>query len=249
MHRLRWRHAARTDVGRIRAHNEDAWLAVPEAGAFAVADGLGGHAGGEVASELAVRLLADALGASGPDRSPRDARETLLAGLRAANRAIREEAYRDPSLRGMGTTVTALLLADDEAFVIGHVGDSRAYRLRDGSLERLTRDHTVVQQLVDRGRLTDEQARLHPRSSVLTRALGIEREVETELYDGRVRAGDRFLLCSDGLTAMLPEDRVRQLLEEAGEPTAVAERLVAAANEAGGADNITVLVLDVLATD
>lgn len=245
MHRLGWMHAARTDVGRVRTQNEDAYLAVPEAGAFAVADGLGGHAAGEVASRLAVRVLADHVGPTGPDRSPEVARKTLLAALRESNRVILEEAGRDPALRGMGTTLTALLLADDRAWAIGHVGDSRAYRLRGGSLERLTRDHTVVQQLVERGRLTEEQARVHPRSSVLTRALGIEREVEAELYDGRARAGDRFLLCSDGLTAMVPEDRIQELLEEAGDPSEVADRLVGAANQAGGADNITVLVLDV----
>lgn len=245
MSHLRLDHAARTDVGKVRRGNEDACLAVPEAGLFAVADGLGGHAAGEVASGIAVRTLSERLateegGASG-DRRP----ERLRSAIEEANGAILGAAAEDPGLAGMGTTVTALLFLDAGPYLIGHVGDSRAYLLREGELRRLTRDHTYVQEMVERGRLTDEQARLHPRSSMLTRALGIEPEVEVALYEGEARPHDRFLLATDGLTGLVPEERLRDLVAAQGGPDEVARSLVEAANAAGGTDNITVVVVDV----
>ncbi|MFQ5680155.1 MAG: Stp1/IreP family PP2C-type Ser/Thr phosphatase [Gemmatimonadota bacterium] len=242
--RLSWRHAARTDIGRVRAHNEDSLLAAPETGYFAVADGLGGHVAGEVASELAVRRVDEELGRVPPNDLPERIHSVLHEAIRSANEAILEEVDRDPGLAGMGTTLTILAFFADRRYAIGHVGDSRAYLLRDGELRRLTHDHTVVQELVDRGRLTDEQARLHPRSSVLTRALGIERDVVADYLEGAARAGDRFLLATDGLTAMVEEAMLRPLLETGPDPGAAAEALVDAACRAGGTDNITVIVVE-----
>lgn len=246
MGHLALEHAARTDVGRVRSQNEDSYLAVPEASAFAVADGLGGHAGGEVASGIAVRVLVERLSGNGErSRSISGRRRTLAAAIREANVQIRRAADGDASLAGMGTTITALLFPEVGRYLIGHVGDSRAYLLRSGELRRLTRDHTYVQEMVERGRLTDEQARLHPRSSMLTRALGIEQEVDVSLYEGEALPGDRFLLATDGLTGMVSETALRELLAGDGAAETVVARLVDAANEAGGTDNITVVVVDV----
>lgn len=239
------RHAARTDTGLVRAKNEDAYFVEAEAGAYGVADGLGGHAAGEVASRLAVRRVAGALSSLPRGVAPEEAHEALRSAIEEANREIHGEARARPDLAGMGTTLTALFLTDGGKYVVGHVGDSRAYLLRAGELRRITRDHTYVQELVDRGRLTDEQARVHPRSSVLTRALGLDREVEVELHEGEVRTGDRFLLATDGLTGMLPEEELRTLLEAERPPEAAAELLVESANQAGGMDNTTVVVVDV----
>lgn len=236
-------HAARTDVGRVRTQNEDAYLAVPEARLFAVADGLGGHAGGEVASRIAVRTLSERLGDGRPHGLPD--RPAIEGAIGDANAAIRSAAEENRALAGMGTTITALLLAADGAYRIAHVGDSRAYLLRDGELRRLTRDHTYVQEMVERGRLTDEQARLHPRSSMLTRALGIEAGVDVSLYEGSARPGDRFLLATDGLTGLLPESDLRSFLADEDSPEELVADLVKAANAAGGTDNITVVVVDV----
>lgn len=238
-------HAARTDVGRVRSHNEDAFLAVPEARLFVVADGLGGHAAGEVASGLAVEILSERLLGGADREAAQRLRHALEAAIREANEAIRRAAENDPRRAGMGTTVTALRLLDGGPWVIGHVGDSRAYLLRGGRLRRLTRDHTYVQRMVERGRLTDEQARVHPRSSVLTRALGIEEDIEVATYEGEARPGDRFLLSTDGLTAMVAEAKLEAAMREEEDPEALARRLVESANAAGGADNITVVVVDI----
>lgn len=235
-------HAARTHVGRVRTQNEDAFLAVPEARLFAVADGLGGHAAGEVASRIAVRTLSERLGDGRRDGLPGE--PAIKGAIEEANTAIRRAAARDHELSGMGTTVTALLLAADGTWLIAHVGDSRAYLLRDGKLRRLTRDHTYVQEMVERGRLTDEQARLHPRSSMLTRALGIEERVDVALYEGRGRRGDRFLLATDGLTGLISEAELAERLAGDETPAEVVEGLVSAANAAGGTDNITAVVVD-----
>lgn len=244
MSHLELRHAARTDVGRLRSHNEDAFLAVPEAGAFAVADGLGGHAAGEVASGLAIHVLGQRFAGNGAAASSGPGlREALAEAIREANARIRRSAGADASLAGMGTTLTALLL-EDGRYLIGHVGDSRAYLLRSGKLRRLTRDHTYVQEMVEGGRLTDEEARRHPRSSLLTRALGIEADVEVSMYEGEARPGDRYLLATDGLTGMVSEQELRALVSRGEELETVAHGLVDAANAAGGTDNITVVVVD-----
>lgn len=246
MNALRWRHAAVTDVGRARAHNEDALLADPESGAFGVADGMGGHAAGEVASALAVGRVREELAGLDGEAATEELEEALRRAIGGANRAIVADARRDPARAGMGTTATVLVLRPRGRWVVGHVGDSRAYLLRDGALRRLTEDHTVVQGLVHAGRVTEEQARVHPKSNVLTRALGVDEEVPVEVYRGEARPGDRFLLATDGLTAMLREPEVLDLLEEEEAAEPAARRLVEAANRAGGADNVTVIVVDVL---
>src|SRR5215213_8590786 len=223
-----------SDLGRQRQGNEDNYFV--RAPLFVVADGMGGAQAGEVASELAVRQFDGGL----PDeRSPQDALVTLI---RAANAQIHEQARRDAQRAGMGTTVTAAYVAGD-VVVVAHVGDSRAYLLRDGDLIRLTRDHSLVDELIRRGKLTEEQAESHPQRSVITRALGPEASVEVDVEAFPARAGDVFLLCSDGLTSMVHEPQLKPLLADRKRPLEQTGRmLIAAANEAGGRDNITVIL-------
>ncbi len=240
------RHAAATDVGRVRQGNEDSFYADDEASVFVVADGMGGHAAGEVAAQIASSRVGEALSGAVGRQPAAELAQTLEAAIAEANRRILACAQDDPACYGMGTTITALCVLD-ASFLIGHVGDSRAYRLRGGSLERITRDHTLVQQEVDRGTLTDEQARVHPRSNVLTRALGIPGGFATDLYEGTLEAGDRVLLATDGLSAMLPDAEIERILAEAADVEMTAGQLVDRANAAGGLDNTTVIVIDALA--
>lgn len=244
MNQFRWHHAACTDIGRVRDHNEDSLLVVPESGCFAVADGLGGHVAGEVASRLAIDTIAEELGQLTPENGRERAQTILEQGIRRANQAILDAVARDPTLFGMGTTLTVLLLSHDGSYSIGHVGDSRAYLFRERTLRRLTRDHTIVQDLVDHGQLTYEQARLHPRSSVLTRALGIDQAVTGDLFGGRAKSGDCLLLATDGLTSMVPEEELQVLLANMPDPEDAVAALVDAANDAGGADNVTVILVE-----
>lgn len=231
---------AATDVGRVRERNEDAFVARNPL--FAVADGMGGHQGGEVASRVALEVLAAGAGeALGAEPSP----EGLAEVVGRANAAVLAQAAGDQSLSGMGTTITAAVLTDGRMHLV-HVGDSRAYLLRDGRLTRLTEDHTLVQRLVNEGKLTPQEAEIHPHRSVLTRALGVEADVEIDRMSEDVRTGDRILLCSDGLTSMVPEEEITRLLAGHDDPQAAAEALVTAANDAGGVDNITAVVLFVL---
>ena len=225
--------AFRTDTGRQRNANEDSYFA--RSPIFVVADGMGGAQAGEVASKAA----ADAFDRDLPDAPPeRVLRETI----EAANRTIHEHARSDPSLAGMGTTITAAIVdAQAEGVAIGHVGDSRAYRLRDGKLERLTRDHSLVEEMRRKGQLTDAQAEDHPQRSIITRALGPEAEVEVDLQTAQAQPGDVFLLCSDGLTTMLDDAKIARLLAGATSMTAAVRALVDEANRAGGRDNITAL--------
>lgn len=244
--RIAWHSAADSDVGRVRAQNEDAYRADQDRGLFIVADGMGGHAAGEVASRLAVRAATEGLATLPGEATPEEARERIRASIADANRAILIEGRAHPDQAGMGTTATVLLLSPRGWYVVGHVGDSRAYVVRDGDARRITEDHTYVQELVDEGRLTEEQARLHPRSSLLTRALGTATDVDVDTLHERLAPGDRFLLASDGLTTMLPESRIVALLGESLEPEELVARLIREANEAGGADNTTAIVVDIL---
>jgi serine/threonine protein phosphatase PrpC len=224
-----------TDLGRQRQGNEDnLFVQVP---LFVVADGMGGAQAGEVASEMAVRSFGSGL----PDGSPAEA---LVQVVEQANRAIHDRSRSDEKTRGMGTTVTAAYVGESEV-TIAHVGDSRAYVLRDGELIRLTKDHSLVGELVARGKLTEEQAEMHPQRSVITRALWSEPDVDIDVHVYQARAGDLFLLNSDGLTSMVPEARVKPIIENAGSLADAGRELIAAANEAGGRDNITVILFRV----
>ncbi len=228
-------HAGTTDVGRQRSTNEDSLFVHPPY--FAVADGMGGAKAGEVASRLAVEVLEEELA-----RHPDDPPEAQLSeALQEANRRIFELSTDDESRRGMGTTVTAARVHDREVS-LGHVGDSRAYRLREGDLEQLTRDHSLVAELQRSGQLSAEAAEHHPQRSIITRALGPEPDVEVDTYTVPGREGDVFLLCSDGLTGMVSDDEMASIVRRAGSLDDAAESLVRAANQSGGKDNITVVL-------
>ncbi len=226
-------HAFHTDTGRQRNANEDSFFV--RAPIFVVADGMGGAQAGEVASKAAAEAFEGELPEAPPERILRETIET-------ANRKIHEHASADPALTGMGTTITAAILDPaGEEVAIGHVGDSRAYRLRNGSLERLTRDHSLVEEMRRKGQLTDAQAEDHPQRSIITRALGPEAEVKVDVQTVPALPGDVFLLCSDGLTTMLDDKRIAAILTAATSLDAAVRALIDEANRAGGRDNITAL--------
>jgi PPM family protein phosphatase len=234
------RFGAATDVGRMRTNNEDSYLS--ETPVAAVADGMGGHRAGEVASAIAMEELA-ALRGKGPWPNDRAATDDLKQAIVRANRRIRETAAGDRELNGMGTTLVALL-EDGDSVHLANVGDSRAYLLRQGELTQVTVDHTLVQELIDEGRLSPEDAERHPQRSMITRALGVEHEVEIDLFTYKLQPGDRLLLCTDGLSGVLEPAKIRNVLVRVRDPQKAADRLVAMANEGGGPDNITVIVVD-----
>jgi serine/threonine protein phosphatase PrpC len=223
----------KTDTGRQRRDNEDS--AFVRAPLFVVADGMGGAQAGEVASALAVEEFQAAL----PDQG--SAEERLTDRIRAANRRIYDLSRTQHEHAGMGTTLTAAYL-DDDHLAVAHVGDSRAYIFREGELGRLTQDHSLVEELVRQGKLTEEQAAEHPQRSIITRALGIEADVEVDTWSYHVRAGDVILLCSDGLTSMIGEEQIVGILDHESTLARAADDLIAAANDAGGRDNITVIL-------
>jgi protein phosphatase len=225
---------ARTDVGRGRPANEDNYLAPPDGRLFAVADGMGGHRAGEVASATAIDALQAAFARGAP----------LDEAVGEANAAVFEKASANLDMRGMGTTLTAAALLDRDVLLLGHVGDSRAYLWRDGDVIQITEDHSLVEQLVREGRLRPEEAAVHPQKAIITRALGIDPEVEVDTYPVKLRPGDRVLLCSDGLTNMVADSAIAGVLRRQRDPQLAAETLVDLANEAGGDDNITVVVID-----
>ncbi len=222
-----------TDTGRQRRDNEDSMFA--RAPVFVVADGMGGAQAGEVASRMAVDAFEHELPDSG---SPE---ERLAERIREANRQIYDVSRSHKEHEGMGTTVTAAYV-DDTDLAIAHVGDSRAYLFRDGELTRLTQDHSLVEELVRRGKLTEEQAAEHPQRSVITRALGPEATVEVDTWSYPVRDGDVLLLCSDGLTSMINQQQIAEILATSSDLAQAGDRLIRAANEAGGRDNITVIL-------
>ena len=261
---LRW--GAATDTGQVRRENEDAFLARPSI--FVVADGMGGHLAGEVASAMAVetfgvRIAGD--GDDGDDRAgagaaagagtsaangggqPAETADAIIAAVREANLAIFEASRADAAHRGMGTTVTALAVlttADGERLALANVGDSRAYALRKGRLVQLSVDHSYVQELIATGQLTSDEARLHPNRNIVTRALGIEPDIEIDAWTLPLVRGDRFLLCSDGLVDEVVDDTIAELLAGIDDPQEAADQLVATANRHGGRDNITVIVVE-----
>lgn len=226
---------AKSDVGRMRNDNQDSFIAHEPI--FAVADGVGGHLGGDVASATAVRVIEEASAAGiDPDH--------LEDVLRRVNSAIWEESRSSPHLRGMGTTCTMVVLQNGSAH-LAHVGDSRAYLYRAGELSQVTEDHNLVGRMVSEGRLSREEAAFHPQRNIITRALGLDEKVDVDLLTLELVDGDRLLACSDGLTAMVDEATITDVLSSEHDPQAAAERLVEAANQAGGEDNITVILLDV----
>jgi len=234
---------AGTDVGLARSGNEDSYLCGRTV--FAVADGLGGHQGGEVASAMAVEPLAALDGRAFADA--RQAAEALTAAIAEANRAILERAREDRTLWGMGTTVTAAAVAADRLLQLAHVGDSRAYLLRGGGpLRQLTEDHTAVAEAVGRGLLTRAQAAVHPQRGVVTRAVGLDPGVRVDTPPPlELAEGDQVLLCSDGLTEVVDEERIAEVLAGQADGDGACPALIAAANDAGGPDNVTVVLLRV----
>jgi protein phosphatase len=238
--RLGLRHGAATDPGRIRGSNEDAFAADPEIGLFVVADGLGGHAAGEVASAIGIARLCEVVRA---DKDVGDERreEILRQAIAAAHRAV-SDAAREPSLQGMGTTLVAGWIGSGDAWV-ANVGDSRCYRFRAGSLVQLSLDDTVLEEIRRAGLLPDDPAYWPPRSQ-LSQAVGLRASVVPHIERFELDAGDRLLLCSDGLTDMLDDDEIAPMLAEGHDPPSTCAGLVRAANERGGLDNTTVLIVD-----
>jgi PPM family protein phosphatase len=238
--------AAGTDVGRIRAGNEDSLYADAdqERGLFIVADGMGGHAAGEVASEMAVQIVARDL-AGVRDLSGPEPLTQMAEALRNANRAIYERTIVEADKQGMGTTASCLLLGNGR-WIIGHIGDSRVYLLRDGVLRQVTKDHSYVQEQVDAGFLTPEQARYHPYSNVITRCVGANATVEADVLHGELQNGDLYLIASDGLTGMVEDPQLKKILETRSRPGLMVDSMITEANRRGGLDNITAIVVQVL---
>jgi protein phosphatase len=237
--RLRWGGA--TDVGRVRTDNQDQFVARDDVGLWAVADGMGGHRGGEVASEIACDTLARVF--------DHHTIEGLVGAIEQANTAVYRAGAGDPELSGMGTTIVALAVVahdDDELLALANVGDSRGYRWSGGDLDQLTTDHSLVADLVREGSLSPDEASVHPQRNILTRVLGVYEDVPVDAFAVEPRHGDRYLLCSDGLYNEVPEDRIATVLRRVADPADAAEELVRLAREGGGRDNITVVVVDVV---
>ena len=245
---------ARTDVGRVRENNEDAYLVVAPLELFIVSDGMGGEAHGEVASALAVETIAEycqspeanldppLLGAARPELSPRTNR--LASAVHLANRRIYEASVHDPGQRGMGATLVAAWL-DGPCLSLVHVGDSRAYLLRAGALQQLTADHSLVAEQVRRGFITPQQAEASELQNVLTRALGPHEEIELDAAEHALKPGDVLLLCTDGVTRMVTDEEIASTLLTTTGAQASADRLIELANENGGVDNSTVIVVGI----
>jgi protein phosphatase len=225
-----------SDAGRRRRRNEDAWVCHPPL--FAVADGMGGARGGEIASRVAATALGEPVDGSGEAR--------VVALIQEANRQVYERAREDSDASGMGTTITVALF-ENGIVSIGHVGDSRAYLIRDGKVDQLTEDHSLVAELVRTGRLSAEEAETHPQRSVITRALGTDPDVDVDVFSIEAKPGDLFLICSDGLTSMVDDATILNTVEvQRDDLDGVAKELVAAANRSGGEDNITVVFFEVV---
>jgi len=242
---MKFRVAGLSDVGRCRSLNQDRYLVDPTSGLYAVADGMGGHAAGEVASRMAIEALAQSMrreeGSSWDD--PAEAGRCLEQALLEGNRKICESTEAHSEWRGMGTTIVAAVAVGNR-LVIGHVGDSRAYLLRNGDLTQLTSDHSLVNEQVKMGLITSEEAQRHPHRNIVTRALGNQPRVAVDLLEETVQAGDLILLCSDGLNSMLDHAEIREALHShRNVPQTACRALVDRANARGGEDNITVVVL------
>jgi len=256
---VRLSHSGTTDVGRKRTHNEDAYLLLPEEALFCVADGMGGHASGEVAARIAVEEMAEFFRTTGRDddatwpfkEDPARGYDEnrLLTGVKLANLRIFERAASDQRLRGMGTTIVALSFPrNGDGALVGHVGDSRAYLLRGGALRQLTEDHSLLNDYKKSRALTPEEIQAFPHKNVIVRALGMRDVVEVDVQRVAVEPGDVLVLCSDGLSGMVPDERIGEIVR--GHPKdlrGAAHALVDAANEGGGQDNVTCVLVQVVA--
>jgi protein phosphatase len=241
-----------THVGRQRQHNEDSYLVADEAKLFLVADGMGGHAAGEIASRIAVDSISefilhtkedDGTWPHAYDEHFKRSTNRLMAAVRLANTRVLEAMRKDARLRGMGTTVVACL-ADGETMSVAHVGDSRAYMIRNNQLQRITNDHSWVFEQVQAGMLTEAEAEKHPLRNVITRALGGALQVTPDASEIEVKEGDMFLLCSDGLTGMVPEEEILKLVTQSnGDLEKACQKLIEEANERGGLDNVTAILV------
>ena len=250
-------HSGLTDTGRVRAGNEDAWAADPAQGLYIVADGMGGHNAGEIAAQLVVhslpKLVRKRIGngggngdgtAASPPRTAKALARRLRSAVARLNREVYEHSMSDPDLRGMGATVVAVMVRGTEAVVV-HLGDSRAYLLRDGKLKPLTKDHSVVQALIDLGEITEAEAATHPERNRITASVGMPGDATPDTKRVHLREGDKLLLCSDGLANMVADAEIGQILGRRRSPEMVCQDLVDAANVAGGHDNITAVVVEV----
>jgi protein phosphatase len=241
------KHAGLTDRGQVREQNQDRWLAEPEVGLYVVSDGMGGEVAGERASRIVVEILPAIVREQlddGGQTSASELRDRLGQSLVELNENLKDQTEQNPSLEGMGATVVAALKTDSEC-VLAHLGDSRAYLLRCGELRQITRDHSLVQLLMEEGELTPEEAERHPARSQLRRFVGMPGEALPETHRVKLQAGDCLLLCTDGLTDMLDDGDILAICQDQPLPEAACRALVAAANEAGGLDNITVLIVSV----
>ena len=225
-----------TDTGRKRRRNEDAYVCEPPL--FAIADGMGGAQAGEVASQLAAAAVRESAGDGGGE-------QRIIELIQDANRRVYDRSNTDPHTSGMGTTMTVALVGDDHV-AFGHVGDSRAYLIRDGDIEQLTEDHSLVNELMKSGKLSPEEAETHPQRSVITRALGTDPDVDVDTFSVPAQSGDLFLLCSDGLTDMVEQEAILELVERnRGSIDDALKSLVKAANRGGGEDNITIVAFEI----
>jgi protein phosphatase len=248
---MRVRFSGDTNVGMKRAHNEDSFYMPVDERLAIVADGMGGHASGEVASQMAVETVVEYFKATSEDqtltwpfkvdRGLMADKNRLTTAIKLANQKIHEHAQRVPECKGMGTTIVSALFLDDK-LLIGHVGDSRLYRVRDGHIEQLTEDHSLINDYIKMKRMTAEEAAAWPHKNVIVRALGMKESVQVDLLTETPHIGDCYLICSDGLSSMIDDPKILDIMLHESDLDRVADRLIAAANAAGGADNITVVL-------
>lgn len=247
---MRFNYGFRTDVGRKRQQNQDSGAAFPELGLFVVADGMGGHLGGEIASSMVVEHLPLTLRKS-REQAEWDAKVAIREAIESANQEVYQRSTQDSRLHGMGTTTTALLFdPEEQTLAIGHVGDSRCYYIRPSAIWQLTRDHSLVQEKLRAGLISRAQLKTDRMKNVITRSVGFEERVQVEVYEAAAQPGDIYLICSDGLSGLLDEEEILAVIEknliQEGDVAKTVENLIASANANGGDDNITAIVVQVL---